>query len=148
MGSAISNRTNRKEVPPVSTQDSAPVLWHTPRVIDGHPGYTWHYQDQGSDLRVVTRRENEPTPRSTVVGSVRVARTADSEIFTAYDADGTRLGAGPSGECAALVAETDTARQAAPERCEANARRGTGTGICDLPLNTNGYCDRPGDHLD
>lgn len=35
-----------------------------------------------------------------------------------------------------------------PLRCEAQARKGTGTGICDRPLDTNGYCDRANDHLD
>jgi hypothetical protein len=32
-------------------------------------------------------------------------------------------------------------------RCEANARRGTGTGTCDRPLDSHGQCDRAGDHL-
>jgi hypothetical protein len=35
-----------------------------------------------------------------------------------------------------------------PETCEANARRGTGTGMCDRPLNEHGYCDRAADHIE
>lgn len=31
--------------------------------------------------------------------------------------------------------------------CEANARKGTGTGICDRPLDELGQCDRASDHL-
>lgn len=31
--------------------------------------------------------------------------------------------------------------------CDANARRGTGTGMCDRPLDEHGQCDRAGDHL-
>lgn len=31
--------------------------------------------------------------------------------------------------------------------CDANARRGTGTGICDRPLDEIGQCDRASDHL-
>jgi hypothetical protein len=34
-----------------------------------------------------------------------------------------------------------------PERCEANAKRGTGTGMCNRPLDETGHCDREGDHL-
>lgn len=33
-------------------------------------------------------------------------------------------------------------------RCDALARRGTGTGRCDRPLDESGRCDRPSDHLD
>jgi len=32
-------------------------------------------------------------------------------------------------------------------RCDANARRGTGTGTCDRPLDSHGQCDRASDHL-
>lgn len=32
-------------------------------------------------------------------------------------------------------------------RCEAEAKRGTGTGTCDRPLDEHGYCDRASDHL-
>lgn len=35
----------------------------------------------------------------------------------------------------------------ARERCAAQAHKGTGTGICDRPLDGHGYCDRPGDHI-
>jgi hypothetical protein len=31
--------------------------------------------------------------------------------------------------------------------CTANARRGTGTGICDRPLDELGQCDRASDHI-
>lgn len=31
--------------------------------------------------------------------------------------------------------------------CDANARRGTGTGVCDRPLDQHGQCDRAADHL-
>lgn len=34
-----------------------------------------------------------------------------------------------------------------PERCEADARRGTGTGVCLSPLDTNGNCGRASEHL-
>jgi hypothetical protein len=34
------------------------------------------------------------------------------------------------------------------QRCEANAVRGTGTGLCNRPLDEYGYCDRPSDHLE
>lgn len=33
------------------------------------------------------------------------------------------------------------------ERCEADARRGTGTGVCDRPLDSYGRCDRASDHV-
>ncbi|QXV57428.1 hypothetical protein [Amycolatopsis sp. TNS106] len=33
-------------------------------------------------------------------------------------------------------------------RCEANARRGTGTGTCGQPLDVHGQCLRASDHLD
>jgi hypothetical protein len=33
-------------------------------------------------------------------------------------------------------------------RCDANAKRGTGTGICDRPLDEHGQCDRADKHLD
>lgn len=33
-------------------------------------------------------------------------------------------------------------------RCEAHARKGTGTGMCDRRLDRHGCCDRAGDHLD
>lgn len=36
----------------------------------------------------------------------------------------------------------------AKQRCEANARRGTGTGMCDRPLDAHGYCDRASDHIE
>lgn len=32
-------------------------------------------------------------------------------------------------------------------RCEAQARKGTGTGMCDRPLDRHGNCDRAGDHI-
>lgn len=35
-----------------------------------------------------------------------------------------------------------------PERCASYARRGTGAGLCDRPLDEHGYCDRPSDHLE
>lgn len=31
--------------------------------------------------------------------------------------------------------------------CDANAKRGTGTGVCNRPLDEHGQCDRAGDHL-
>lgn len=31
--------------------------------------------------------------------------------------------------------------------CEAFARKGTGFGSCDRPLDKDGYCDRAGDHM-
>lgn len=33
-------------------------------------------------------------------------------------------------------------------RCEEFAKRGTGYGACDRPLDEHGYCDRPGDHIE
>lgn len=33
-------------------------------------------------------------------------------------------------------------------RCEAYARKGTGTGICDRPVDGLGQCDRASDHID
>jgi len=33
------------------------------------------------------------------------------------------------------------------KKCEENARKGTGTGVCDRPLDKNGRCDRAADHL-
>jgi hypothetical protein len=32
-------------------------------------------------------------------------------------------------------------------RCEAEARKGTGTGVCDAPLDKHGNCPNVGDHL-
>lgn len=32
-------------------------------------------------------------------------------------------------------------------RCEADARKGTGTGTCNRPLDSHGQCDRAADHL-
>jgi hypothetical protein len=32
-------------------------------------------------------------------------------------------------------------------RCEANARRGTGTGMCDALLNEHGECPRASEHI-
>lgn len=32
--------------------------------------------------------------------------------------------------------------------CDANARKGTGTGICGRALDSLGQCDRASDHLD
>lgn len=34
------------------------------------------------------------------------------------------------------------------QRCDELARRGTGVGACDLPLDEHGYCERPSEHLD
>jgi hypothetical protein len=31
--------------------------------------------------------------------------------------------------------------------CEALARRGTGTGMCNRPLDERGQCDRASDHI-
>lgn len=31
--------------------------------------------------------------------------------------------------------------------CEANARKGTGTGMCGRPLDVHGQCDRAADHI-
>lgn len=31
--------------------------------------------------------------------------------------------------------------------CDANAKRGTGTGMCGRPLDEHGYCDRASDHI-
>jgi hypothetical protein len=33
-------------------------------------------------------------------------------------------------------------------RCEVAARKGTGEGVCDRPLDKHGQCDRAADHLD
>lgn len=33
-------------------------------------------------------------------------------------------------------------------RCEAYARRGTGTGLCDQPLDDLGQCSRASDHIE
>lgn len=32
-------------------------------------------------------------------------------------------------------------------RCEAHARRGTGTGVCDTALDEHGICPRADEHL-
>lgn len=34
-----------------------------------------------------------------------------------------------------------------PRHCDAHARRGTGTGVCDRPLDRHGGCDRAADHV-
>lgn len=34
------------------------------------------------------------------------------------------------------------------QTCDELARRGTGTGACERPLDENGYCDRPGGHVE
>ena len=34
------------------------------------------------------------------------------------------------------------------ERCDANARKGTGTGVCDRLLDDRGVCDRAADHVE
>jgi len=34
-----------------------------------------------------------------------------------------------------------------PRRCEALARKGTGTGTCNLPLDEHGYCAARGEHI-
>lgn len=33
-------------------------------------------------------------------------------------------------------------------RCDANARKGTGTGMCDAPLDEHGNCPNAGNHID
>lgn len=33
------------------------------------------------------------------------------------------------------------------EWCDAYARRGTGTGMCNRPLDSHGRCDRASDHI-
>jgi hypothetical protein len=33
-------------------------------------------------------------------------------------------------------------------KCEALARKGTGTGICDKPLDHHGVCPQPWDHIE
>ena len=33
------------------------------------------------------------------------------------------------------------------KRCEELARKGTGTGTCDRPLDAHGQCDRAGEHM-
>lgn len=49
-----------------------------------------------------------------------------------------------NGERAQTVAKAyDTGRR----RCEANARRGTGTGTCNERLDSHGQCPRVADHL-
>lgn len=32
--------------------------------------------------------------------------------------------------------------------CDANSRKGTGTGMCDRPLDEHGNCDRASSHLE
>lgn len=34
------------------------------------------------------------------------------------------------------------------KRCEARARKGTGEGTCDRPLDKHGNCDRASSHID
>lgn len=34
-----------------------------------------------------------------------------------------------------------------PPRCDANAKRGTGTGMCDHPLNEHGGCPNASNHI-
>lgn len=50
-----------------------------------------------------------------------------------------RLGTGPAVKRDPLVRQ--------PARCDAEARRGTGTGACDSPLDARGQCERAGRHL-
>jgi hypothetical protein len=38
--------------------------------------------------------------------------------------------------------------QPRPLTCDRLARKGTGVGMCDRPLDKDGYCDRAGDHLE
>lgn len=33
------------------------------------------------------------------------------------------------------------------ERCEECVKKGTGKGVCNLPINKYGYCDRASDHI-
>lgn len=48
-----------------------------------------------------------------------------------------------------LQPESPTAGVRLPRfRCEEFARRGTGVGTCDLPLDVHGRCDRAGNHLE
>jgi hypothetical protein len=46
----------------------------------------------------------------------------------------------PNGDC-------EDAADYEPERCEADARVGTGSGVCGRALDPNGYCDRASNHL-
>jgi hypothetical protein len=36
----------------------------------------------------------------------------------------------------------------APKTCEAEARKGTGTGQCGRPLDNHGQCDRAAQHIE
>lgn len=94
---------------PTSNRNTGPVSWNTRRYIDGHPGYTWHYHDKGSAVRVVMRPD--PAPGTTVVGTVREAHIGGRDVLAAYDDQGATLGTGITiRECAALVADADATR--------------------------------------
>jgi hypothetical protein len=47
-----------------------------------------------------------------------------------------------------LTAESRSDIAGLVPRCEANARKGTGTGICDRPLGGSDQCDRASDHIE
>lgn len=45
-------------------------------------------------------------------------------------------------------AAPDQAQRPSPTRCDNAAQRGTGTGVCDTPLDEHGQCSRASDHID
>lgn len=47
----------------------------------------------------------------------------------------------------AKTAALESLRAAFPATCDANVRRGTGTGMCDRTLGADGQCDRAADHI-
>jgi hypothetical protein len=71
-----------------------PVHWYTPRDIDRHDGYRWHYHSRGSDLRIITFTQPGPgIPVARVVGYVLLTRHREGpNTQTSHDSTGTVLG--------------------------------------------------------
>jgi hypothetical protein len=114
-----------------------PVHWHTPRGIDGHDGYSWHYHSPGSDLRLVMFIESRPgMPVSRLVGDVRLTRHLHGpDTLTSYDREGTVLGRDEALAVAlARVAQADRASRLGTELGHAAAEW-----VFDGNTNTTAY---------
>jgi hypothetical protein len=116
------------------------------------------------DLTAHKRAQHSPTFERkvggmtvAVDGSLCIVLLSRGVATTVTDVDALKAALDDAREFVkAREAEADVERRRAvhnvrrqpAKRCEALARKGTGIGACDQPLDERGYCPRPNDHIE
>lgn len=109
----------------------------------------------GYALDVLIRDAQTRLSDAETLGDFKTAARLHERCVALVDAAAVLRATAPTVAASALLEQQPyppyappvTPRHAGMGRCGADARKGTGSGICDQPLDVHGNCDRASNHV-